>query len=292
MRRTSLVSFAIAGTFLFAACGSSKTTTAPATGGAAEVVGKAADCKADKLALKAKGKLTVATGTPAFLPWVEDDKPESGKGFEAALVASVARELGLKPADVTWVRTGFDEAVAPGAKAYDFNLQQYSINDDRKKVVDFSSGYYTVQQAIIAPKGSSAIGAKSLADLKGKKLGAAKGTTSLNYIDDIIKPTTKASVYDDNAGVKSAFEAKQIDAAVFDLPTAYFVTAVEIPDASIVGLLPAGGAAEQLGMLFEKGSKLTPCVNLALATITKSGELTKLQAQWLASGGSIPTLTK
>jgi polar amino acid transport system substrate-binding protein len=291
MRRSSVASLVIAGTFLFAACGSSKTTTKPAADGAAPVA-KAADCNADKLALKAKGKLTVATGEPAFLPWVDDNKPESGKGYEAAVVAAVARELGFKPTDVTWVRTGFDEAVAPGAKAYDFNIQQYSITEDRKKVVDFSSGYYTVQQAIIAPKGSSVEGVKSLADLKGKKLGAAKGTTSLNYIDDVIKPTTKGSVYDDNAGVKSAFEAKQIDGAVFDLPTAYFVTAVEIEGSSIVGLLPASGPAEELGMLFEKGSKLTSCVNLALATITKSGELAKLQTQWLASGGSIPTLTK
>jgi polar amino acid transport system substrate-binding protein len=291
MRRSSLASLALAGTVLFAACGSSKTATTPAAGGAAPVA-KAADCKADKLTLKAKGKLTVATGEPAFLPWVEDDKPESGNGYEAALVAAVARELGFKPTDVTWVRADFDKSVAPGAKDYDFNLQQYSITDKRKEVVDFSTGYYDVQQAIIAPKGSSAIGAKSLADLKTKKLGAAAGTTSLDYIDTVIKPTTKSAVYEDNATLKSAFDAKQIDAAVFDLPTAYFVTAVEITDASIVGVLPSGGTVEQLGMLFEKGSKLTPCVNLALATITKSGELKKLQDKWLAQGGSIPTLTK
>jgi polar amino acid transport system substrate-binding protein len=290
MRRSSLASLAVAATVLLAGCGRSTSTTTVATGAAP--VAKAADCKADKLTLKTKGKLTVATGEPAFLPWVDDNKPESGKGYEAAVVAAVARELGLKPTDVTWIRTGFDEAVAPGAKAFDFNIQQYSITDERKKVVDFSDGYYNVQQAIIAPKGSSIVGVKSLADLKGKKLGAAKGTTSLNYIDDVIKPSTKAAVYDDNAGVKSAFDAKQIDGAVFDLPTAYFVTAVEIEGSSIVGLLPASGPSEQLGMLLEKGSKLTWCLNFALAIITKSGELAKLQAQWLASGGAIPTLTK
>jgi polar amino acid transport system substrate-binding protein len=291
MRRIFLVPLAIAGTLLFASCGSSKTTATPAAGGA-DVVGKAADCKADKLTLKAKGKLTVATGEPAFLPWVEDDKPESGNGYEAAVVAAVARELGFKPTDVAWVRTDFEKAIAPGAKDYDFNIQQYSITAKRKEVVDFSSGYYDVQQAIVAPKGSSAVGAKSLADLKTKKLGAAAGTTSLDYIDNVIKPTTKGAVYQDNAAVKSAFDAKQIDAAVFDLPTAYFVTAVEIPEAAIVGVLPSGGTVEQLGMMFEKGSKLTPCVNLALATLTKSGELKKLQDKWLVQGGSIPTLTK
>lgn len=287
MRRISLASsLVIAGALVLGACGSDKETVTTPGGATAS----ADDCKSDKLALKSAGKLTVATGEPAFSPWVENDKPESGEGFEAAVVAAIAKDLGV--AEVTWVRTTFDQAIAPGAKDYDFNIQQYSITDERKAVVDFSDPYYTVQQAIVAPAGSSLTGAKTLADLKDKKLGAAKGTTSLDYIDATIKPSTKAAAYDDNAGVKSAFEAKQIDGAVFDLPTAYFVTAVEIKGSSIVGILPTEGTPESLGMVFEKGSKLTSCVNLALANLTKSGELAKIQTQWLASGGSIPTLTK
>jgi polar amino acid transport system substrate-binding protein len=237
MRRLSLVAVGLVGVLAVSACGSSKKVATTGSGGAGASA-SGAECKPDKLATKAPGKLTVATGAPAFSPWVEDDKPESGKGYEAAVVAAVAKQLGYAPGDVTWIRTGFDEAVAPGSKAFDFNIQQFSITAERKAVVDFSDGYYTVQQAIIAPKGSDLAKAKSLGDLKGKKLGAAKGTTSLDYIDGTIKTTTKASVYEDNAGVKSAFDAKQIDGAVFDLPTAYFVTAVEIPESTIVGILP------------------------------------------------------
>lgn len=266
------------------------TETTAAAGASAATI--SADCAPDKLTLKKPGVLTVATGEPAFPPWVEDDKPESQKGFESALVYAIAGKLGLQPTAVTWTRTGFDEAIAPGAKAYDFNVQQYSITEDRKKVVDFSDGYYTVQQAVVARDGSPAAAAKAVADLKGAKLGAAIGTTSLDYIDKVIQPSTKAAVFDDNAAAKAALDAKQVDGLVFDLPTAYYITAVEIPDSKIVGVLPPAGDAEQLGAMFEKGSTLVPCVNQALAVLKGDGTLAALQNQWLNQGGSIPTLTQ
>lgn len=296
--RSRLALTAVAVALVLAACGSSDSggsssaTTAASGGGAAEL-GKG-DCAKDKLALKKAGTLTVATGEPVFSPWMDGDAndPTTGKGFESALVYELATALGFDKAGVTWVRTGFDEAVAPGAKDYDFNIQQYSITEDRKKVVAFSDGYYDVQQAIVAAADSKAASAKSIADLKGAKLGAAIGTTSLDYIENVIKPTTKAAVFDDNAAAKAAFDAKQVDGIVFDLPTAYFITAVEIPDSKIVGILPNEGSPEQLGMLFEQGSKLIPCVNAALASLKSSNKLADLQKQWLAGGGSIPTLTK
>ena len=234
----------------------------------------------------------MATGEPAFPPWVEDDKPESGKGFESAVVYAVADQMGIDKAKVSWVRTGFDEAVAPGEKDYDFNVQQYSITDDRKKVVDFSDSYYEVQQAIIGRADGPLAKVTSLADLKDARLGAAVGTTSLDYVENYIKPTTQALVFDDNAAAKAAFDAKQVDGIVLDVPTAYYVTAAEIEDASIIGILPSQGDAEQLGMLFEKGSKLVSCVDKALATLKGDGTLTALQTEWLSQGGDIPTLTK
>lgn len=291
--RTRLALVAVAAALVVAACGSSSGSGSGGTAAAgAATVGKG-DCAKDKLALKKKGVLTVATGEPVFSPWMDGDAndPTTGKGFESALVYELAAVMGFAKADVTWVRTDFDKAVAPGAKDYDFNIQQYSITDDRKKVVSFSDGYYDVQQALVTAADSKAASAKSLADLKSAKLGAAIGTTSLDYIDNVIKPTTKAAVFDDNAAAKAAFDAKQVDGIVFDLPTAYYVTAVEIPDSKIVGILPSGGTVEQLGMMFEQNSKLIPCVNAALATL-KPSKLADLQKQWLAQGGSIPTLTK
>ena len=289
-RRTpALIAAVLALSVVAVACGSSSdgasgTTTTAATG-------TKTDCKLADLPLKKAGELKVATGEPAFEPWIVDDKPTNGKGFESAVVYAVADQLGIPKADVTWTRTGFDEAVAPGDKKYDFNVQQYSITPERDKVVDFSDGYYTVEQAVIASPKSDIAKATSLADLKDAQLGAAIGTTSLDYIENYIKPTKEPLVFDDNAAAKAAFDAGQVDGIVFDLPTAYYITSAEITDSKIVGILPQQGKAEKLGFLFEQGSPLVPCVNTALAAIDQDGTLAKLQKEWLSQGGDIPTLT-
>ncbi len=267
-----------------AACGSDDDSAETASDG------DAADC--DTLPTKTDGVLTVATAEPVFPPWMEDDDPTNEQGFESALVYALAGELGLDSASVEWVRTGFDEAIAPGEKDYDFNIQQYSIRADRDEVVDFSDGYYQVEQAIIGRPDSPAASASSLSDLAELRLGAAIGTTSLDYIETVIEPSTEAAVYDDNAAAKAAFDAGQVDGIVFDLPTAYFITAVEITDASIIGVLPReSDSPEELGMLFEDGSPLVPCVNEALASLRSGGTIDSLEDDFLNQGGSIPTLS-
>jgi polar amino acid transport system substrate-binding protein len=288
-RRTTIGLLLVALAVVAAGCGDDDTNAADTSTTAGN--GGRTACEASALPLKEAGTLKVATGEPAFEPWVVDDKPENGKGFESAVIYAVADQLGIAKDKVEWTRTGFDEAVAPGDKAYDLNIQQYSITPERDKVVDFSEGYYTVEQAIVGRKDGPIGDAKSLEDLKDAKLGAAIGTTSLDYIDNFIKPNNDALVFDDNAAAKAAFDANQVDGIVFDLPTAYFITSVEIPDATIIGVLPQQGPAEQLGILFEAGSKLKPCVDQALTTLTDDGKLEELQKQWLNQGGDIPTLT-
>ena len=251
------------------------------------------ECAPSNLALEDQTQLTVATGEPVFEPWMVDDDPTNEAGFESALVYALAEELGFQAGDVEWVRTGFDEAIAPGDKPYDFNIQQYSISDDRDEVVDFSTGYYQVEQALVAAEDSELAGALSLQDLRSAQLGAAIGTTSLAYVEEVIQPESQTRVFDDNAAAKAAFDAGQVDGLVFDLPTAYFITAVEIPDASIVGVLPrAEGDAEQLGLLFQEGSELVTCVDRALAELRDAGTLEQLEEEWLNQGGAIPTLER
>jgi len=263
---------------------------------AAEEPAEAPAGACDPLPTVQEGVLTVATGETVFPPWMgaaEDDfdDPTTGTGYEGALVFALAEELGFDPATIEWVRTGFDEVIAPGEKDWDFNIQQYSITADRDEVVDFSDGYYEVQQAIIGRADGPAASATSIADLKGLRIGAAIGTTSLDYAESVIAPDEQVQVYDDNAAAKAAFDANQVDAIVFDVPTAYYITAVEITDASIIGILPPGDAPEELGMLFEDGNPLVECVNAALATLRDNGTLDALAEEWLSQGGSIPTLT-
>jgi polar amino acid transport system substrate-binding protein len=247
-----------------------------------------ASCEIGELATITEGKLTIATGEPAYYPWVIDDKPESGEGFEGAVAYAVAKQLGFDAADVTWVRTTFDSAVTPGKKNFDFNLQQFSITEDRKKAVDFSSPYYTAPQAIVSFKGSKIEGKTTLADLKSAKLGAAVGTTSLDAIENQIG--SKPQVFNDNAAGVSALKNKQIDGLVVDLPTAFYLSGVEVPNGLIVGQLPSTGAGDQFGLLLSKGSKLTSCVTGAVDAITADGTLATITDKWLATDAGAPVL--
>ncbi|NNC93311.1 MAG: transporter substrate-binding domain-containing protein, partial [Acidimicrobiia bacterium] len=185
-------------------------------------------CAIDQLNLVTAGKLTPATGETAFPPWVNSitgegfDDPESKEGFEAALVYAIAAELGFADEDVVWERTTFDEAITPGEKNFDFNIQQYSITAARDEVVDFSDPYYSFKQALVTVAGSAADGATTIEELKSLRLGAAIATTSLDLIESVINPDTEASVYNDNTDVQSALIAGQIDAFVVDFPTAFF----------------------------------------------------------------------
>jgi len=247
-----------------------------------------ASCAKADLATVTNGKLTIATGEPAYYPWIIDDKPETGNGFEGAVAYAVAKQLGFDAADVVWVRTTFDSAVTPGDKNFDFNLQQFSITADRQKAVDFSSPYYTAPQAIVSYKGSKIEGKTSLADLKGAKLGAAVGTTSLDAISNQIGATPQ--VFNDNAAGVSSLKNKQIDGLVVDLPTAFYLSGVEVPKGLIVGQLPSTGAGDQFGLLLSKGSKLTSCVSKAVDSITADGTLAAIADKWLATDAGAPVL--
>ena len=279
------LSVALAATSLFtlAACGGDDTASSTTEGASTE-----SDCSTIT-----EGTLTIGTGSPAFSPWVENDAPESGEGFEAAVGMAIAAELGYEGESVVWVRTTFDEAIAPGEKNFDFNMQQYSITPEREETISFSDPYYSSNQAIVALADSPAEGATTVADLADVKFGAQAGTTSLTFINEIIKPTNEAFVYDDNAGAKAALEAGQIDAIVVDLPTGLYISAVEIEGTSVIGQFPgsAGGLTDDFGAVFAKDSPLVACVNTALAALKESGELAKIEQTWLSDNAGVPVIS-
>ena len=277
IRKELVIALTVAFAFGISACSSSDSTESAS-----------ASCEKADLATIENGVLTIATGEPAYYPWVIDDAPESGEGFEAAVAYAVATQLGFSKDEVKWVRTTFDSAVTPGEKNFDFNLQQFSITEERKAAVDFSSPYYTAPQAIVSFKGSKIDGKSSIADLKDAKLGAAVGTTSLDAIETQLG--LKASVFNDNAAGVSALKNKQIDGLVVDLPTAFYLSGVEVENGIIVGQLPSSGAGDQFGLLLTKGSALTSCVSGAVDAITADGTLTSITDTWLAANTGSPVL--
>jgi polar amino acid transport system substrate-binding protein len=277
IRNGLVIALTVAFAFGISACSSSDSTESAS-----------ASCEKANLATVADGVLTIATGEPAYYPWVIDDAPESGEGFEAAVAYAVATQLGFSKDEVKWVRTTFDSAVTPGEKNFDFNLQQFSITEERKAAVDFSSPYYTAPQAIVSFKGSKIDGKSSIAELKGAKLGAAVGTTSLDAIETQLG--LKASVFNDNAAGVSALKNKQIDGLVVDLPTAFYLSGVEVENGIIVGQLPSSGSGDQFGLLLTKGSALTSCVSGAVDAITADGTLASITDTWLATNTGSPVL--
>lgn len=305
MQRRSLLAVLAAGSLVLAACGSDDDSSAPVTEAppatdAPDTDGDdAPDATGDGTGNECTagntlndGVLTPATGDPAFFPYVLDDTPESGEGFEAAVVAAVAREMGFSADNVQWTRAGFNESIAPGPKDFDFNIQQFSITEERAEIVSFSDPYYSSNQAVVALVGSAADGATTLDDLRDIKFGAQVGTTSLEFITDVIQPNEEPFVYDDNTAAKAALEADQIDAVVLDLPTAFYVAAVEFENADVVAQFPAeaGGTTDDFGMLMELDSPLAECVNAALATLRDSGELAAITEQWMADFADAPVI--
>ena len=282
MNRRPLIALLAATGLVLTACASSSDSA-----GEPEASPTAESCTKESLATLEPGTLTIATGEPAYEPWVKDNAPESGEGFEAAVAYAVAERLGFTEADIQWVRTTFDGAIAPGAKTFDWNLQQFTITADREKAVDFSSPYYSAPQAVITNGGSPIDGATSIEELKSAKLGAAIGSTSLDAAQAVIAPEKDVAVFNDNAAAVSALKNGQIDGIVVDLPTAVYLVDVEVEGGKLVGAL---SVADDYGILLGADSPLTACTSQAVDELRADGTLDSLVAEWLDVYTSVPVL--
>jgi polar amino acid transport system substrate-binding protein len=293
VRLSAVASLAVAG-ILLSACSSGSDDTAAETTTAEVSVEESAsesaatdECAYENLTTINPGMLTVGTDTPAYPPYFSDDDPTNGEGFESAIAYAVGSQLGFAPTDVKWEVVPFNTSYAPGDKNFDFDINQISITPERAEVVDFSDGYYTVNQAVVAFSDSPIAGATTITELKEAKLGAQVGTTSLSFVTEVVQPTDETYVFNDTNDAKSALKNGQIDGIVVDLPTAYYVTAAEFDNSKIVGQFQAVTGGEEFGLLFQEGNPLVNCVNKALTTLKDSGELQEIQDAWLA-GTSAP----
>ena len=257
--------------------------------GATETTAQADSCSKEQLALVNAGQLTVGTDKPAFPPYFVDDDPTNGKGFESAVAYAVADELGFGKADVKWTVVPFNSSYAPGPKEFDFDINQISITPDREKAVDFSKPYYVAPQAVVTAKGSDLKDVSSLADLKDATIGVQIGTTSLDAVEEVIDPSADPKVFNDSNDVVTALKQNQVDAIVADLPTAFFITAAQVPGSTIAGQFSAPGG-DSFGLLLEKDSELTPCLDKAIESLESSGELKEITDRWMGEAAGAPEL--
>lgn len=275
---------------LLAACGSDddESSDSSSSSSAGETV-SLDDCTPDQLETLTADTLTIATDKPAFPPYFEDNDPTNGKGFESAVGYAVAEQLGFSEDQVEWVVEPFNSSYAPGPKDFDFDLNQISITEKRAEQVDFSSPYYTADQAVLTVPGTDAENASSLADLADLNIGVQIGTTSLDAVTESIAPNSEPQVFDTSNDVVSALENGQVDAIVVDTPTALYLSAAVINGGVIVGEFSAPGG-DEWGALLEKDASLTDCVSAAVDELESSGELAKIQEQWINAGGGVATL--
>jgi polar amino acid transport system substrate-binding protein len=279
---------------LAAGCGGSSNKAASDTTGTAA----SGSCSKADLNLVTPGQLTVGTDNPAYPPWFGGNEkapwkisdPRSGQGFESAVAYAVAKQLGFLKSEVKWIVVPFNTSFAPGPKKFDFDVNQISFKPVRAKAVSFSDSYYDLNQALVVVKGTPIASAKSVADLKRYKLGAQLGTTSYDYIKQNIEPSKQPAVFDTNDAAVQSLKNKQIDGLVVDLPTAFYISAVQVPQGEILGQFPTVGTKEHFGMVFEKGNSLVGCVNDALTKLRDAGTLASLQSQWLSKAAGAPVL--
>ena len=283
---TTLAAVALLATSFAACAPAEKTATVPEVD-ATSAEPSADACTPDPMETIADATLTIATDDPAYEPWFIDNDPTNGEGYEAAVGYAIAEQLGYTAEQVTWVKVPFNKVVQPGPKEFDLDLNQVSITEPRRKAVDFSSGYYDVVQTVITNKGSAIDGVTSIAELADSKLGAQVGTTSYTAITDQIQPSEDPAVFDTNDQAVQALNNGQIDGIVVDLPTAYFMTAVQLDNGTIVGQLPLiEGEPEQFGAVLAKGSALTGCITGAVDALREDGTLDQLNVEWLEQQGA------
>jgi polar amino acid transport system substrate-binding protein len=275
--------------FVAVGCGGGDDSSSGSTEAETTSATTAGECTPDQLQTKTAGTLTVATDKPAYPPYFEDDEPANGEGFESAVAYAIGKQLGYKSADVKWTVEPFNASFAPGPKDFDLDLNEISITPQREQAVDFSAPYYTANQAIVVLKSSEAAQAKSLEDLQELDIGVQVGTTSLEAVEEVIQPDSKPEVFNSSNDVVQALKNEQIDAVVVDLPTALYLTAVQVPAATVAGQFEAPGG-DQWGALLERESPLTACVSQAVEELGSSGELEKITSRWMSQAAGAPEL--
>ncbi len=246
---------------------------------------------ADGKTLK-EGTLTIATGNPAYFPWVMDNDPSSGKGFEAAVAYALADRMGFSADQVAWTSASFDQSIQPGPKDFDVNLQQFSITAERDQVVDFSEPYYSAAMAVLVRKATADKADATVSSLKTLIWGVDANTTALPMLQGIIAPDAEPLLYDDGTNVVEAMKANQIDAALFDLPTALYLSAVVLEDGVVLGQFPADRSEnpDQFGLLMEEGNPLKACVDEAIVSLAADGTLAAIEGEWLEETTGVPVI--
>ena len=217
------------------------------------------------------GTLTVGSDIP-YAPF-EFGKAPDYTGFDIELVNDIATRLDL---DVKIQDTAFDTIFTDLAQGkFDLVASASTITPDRQKVVNFSDPYYSAQQALLVPEGSTDI--TSVEDLADKSVSAQNGTTGKTYAEDETDASTVQG-YPNGPATIAALKGGQVDAAIIDEPVARDAIEKGQTGFEIATTIPTG---ELYGFGLNKDStELLASVNEALASMKSDGKLDEIYQKW------------
>jgi len=236
-------------------------------------------------------KLTIATDNPVQPPWYEHNQPNNQLGFEGALAYKIATRLNFAAKDVRWVTEPFAQSYLPGAKAFDFDLNEIAFTTSRAKNVTFSISYYDLQQSLVALRTDKIVAHHTRSDLVKYIYGALAGSASLTYVTTHIKPTHSALSYGTLGAAETALKSHAIDALVIDTPTGntvvnWFLNSNSSSLAIQVGQFPAVGDL-YYAALMRKANPISTCLNVAITALKQTGALKTLRTTWLKTYNAV-----
>jgi polar amino acid transport system substrate-binding protein len=238
--------------------------------------------------VKVKGKLTVATESPALAPWYANNDPANQRGYESAVAYHIAAVLGFKATNVVWYSEPYWLSETAGRKAFDFDINEIIYNPKLTTKITFSKSYFNVNQSLVTVKADQIITQHSPTQLKTYLYGDVKGA-GLAFITSKIHPTRPPLVYSTMALAISALESKKIDAIVVDTPSGQYIASQQLTDGVQVAQFHT--TTEHYSLVLQKESRLAACVNSAILSLAKKGQLAALQKKYLSIYNSIPFIT-
>jgi polar amino acid transport system substrate-binding protein len=280
---------ALATTLIFSGCSASTANQVqengnPASYGDCEVTGEKGEYTLETVS---KNTLLMKADLPSP-GWYNGDKVEDIRsGFDFCLLVNIAHRAGID--NVKLQMASFDGLVAGKAGNMDLSLNQITITEERKKVMDFSDPYFQSTAGILVKSGADV----TEGNLKNSTLGVKQGTVGQLLVEDVIKPGTKASVFPGDSEMQAAVAAGNVDAGIQDLSIVLGAVAKSGGKLEVVGQIETD---EAYGIMMEKGSSNLDTINKILADLKADGTLDKLSAAYLTDAygvdpASVPTWT-
>ena len=243
--------------------------------GAFAIVTVAGCAKKDSATQPKKTKLVIASDA-TWPPMEYLDENKNIVGFAPDMLKEISKATGI---EIEVRNTAWDGIFAGlEAGSYDAICSSVTITEERKATMDFSEPYVNAGQVLVVPKGT--VGVATIADLKGKKLGAQIGTTGAIAISKV--PEVTLASYDE---VGLAFEdlaIGRIQGVVADSPIAanFALQNPKFKDKLMIVGKPF--TDEWLGIAVKKGDAATlQIINDGLAKVKASGKLDELAKKWL-----------